>query len=201
SMTLAESVDATASDILVEENPRLCTLDNERRILRIQNEFVTYERYTTTRPFRFENCQRGALGTQASAHELGARVGLLDVDTWPMFVRFAQDASFRAEVAGRLKDIYQGAGFQFVYYDGAEDVPPPYWFNVSRAQWIVSQRLQPESLFAEGACKSHFSWHILSRGNAFDVFKPRSSKPRPAPIPRPRFRARQETLPPSILDG
>lgn len=172
SMTLAESVDATASDILVEENPRLCTLDNERRILRIQNEFVTYERYTTTRPFRFENCQRGALGTQASAHELGARVGLLDVDTWPMFVRFAQDTSIQEEVAERLKDIYQGAGFQFVYYDGAEDVPPPYWFNVSRAQWIVSQRLQPESLFAEGACKSHFSWHILSRGNAFDVFKP-----------------------------
>lgn len=172
SFTLSESIDATASEIPVEENPRLCTLDNERRILKIQNELVTYENYTTTWPFRFENCQRGALGTRASAHELSSRVGLLDVDSWPAFVRFTQNTSIQEEVAERLRDIYQKAGFQFVYYDGAEDVPPPYWFNVSRAQWIVSQRLQPEALFAEGACKSHFSWHILSRGNAFDVFKP-----------------------------
>jgi len=27
-------------------------------------------------------------------------------------------------------------------------------------------------LFSEGALKSHFSWHILTRGNAFDVFAP-----------------------------
>ena len=172
SLTLSENIPATAGEIPVEENPRLCTLDNERRILKIQNELVTYERYSTTRPFRFENCQRGALGTRAAAHELGSRVGLLDVDTWPVFVRFTQNTSIQEEVAERLRDIYQKAGFRFVYYDGAEDVPPPYWFNVSRAQWIVSERLQPEALFAEGACKSHFSWHILSRGNAFDVFKP-----------------------------
>ena len=172
SLTLSENISATAGEIPVEENPRLCTLDNERRILKIQNELVTYERYSTTQPFRFENCQRGALGTRAATHELGSRVGLLDVDTWPVFVRFTQNTSIQEEVAERLRVIYQSAGFRFVYYDGAEDVPPPYWFNVSRAQWIVSERLQPEALFAEGACKSHFSWHILSRGNAFDVFKP-----------------------------
>jgi hypothetical protein len=36
--------------------------------------------------------------------------------------------------------------------------------------------LNPAPLFAEGAFKSHFSWHILSRGNAFDVFKPEYMK-------------------------
>ena len=170
--TLSESIDATATLIPVEENPRLCTLDDARRILRIQSELITYERYTTTPPYQFENCRRGTLGTSAAAHEVGSRVGLLDVDTWPIFVRFTQDTSIQEEVAERLKSIYEEAGFQFVYYDGAEDVPPPYWYTVSRAQWIVSQRLQPQPLFAEGACKSHFSWHILTRGNAFDVFKP-----------------------------
>jgi len=172
SLTLSQGVSAEATEIPVEEDPRLCTLDAERRILRIQNELVSYERYTTTRPFRFENCQRGSLGTQAVAHESSSRVGLLDVDTWPIFVRFNQDTSIQAEVADRLKEIYEQAGFQFVYYDGAEDVSPPYWFNVANAQWVVGQRLTPEPLFAEGACKSHFSWHILTRGNAFDVFKP-----------------------------
>jgi hypothetical protein len=172
SFTLAENIDAAATVISVEENPCRCTLDDERRILRIQNELVTYERYTAAPPYRFENCKRGALGTQAAPHEMSSRVGLLDVDTWPVFVRFTQNTSIQDEVAERLRDIYEQAGFQFVYYDGAEDVPPPYWYTVSRAQWIVSQKLQPQPLFAEGACKSHFSWHILTRGNAFDVFKP-----------------------------
>ena len=170
--TLARDINAEATVIPVEENPRLCTLDDERRILKIQNELVTYERYTTTRPFQFEGCQRGALGTRSSAHELSSRVGLLDVDTWPIFVRFAQNTSIQEEVADRVKKIYEEAGFQFVYYDGAEDVSPPYWFNVAHAQWVVGQRLNPQPLFAEGACKSHFSWHLLTRGNAFDVFKP-----------------------------
>jgi hypothetical protein len=172
SFTLSQSIDAAVTEIPVEENPRLCTLDNARRILRIHSELITYERYTTTAPYCFQNCQRGALATQAAAHEVSSRVGLLDVDTWPVFVRFAQNTSIQEEVASRLKDIYEQAGFQFVYYDGAEDVPPPYWFTVSRAQWIVSQALETKPLFAEGACKSHFGWHILTRGNAFDVFKP-----------------------------
>lgn len=170
--TLSESIDDAVTTIPVEENPRLCTLDDERRVLKIQNELVSYERYTTRPPYRFENCKRGALSTQASGHELGSRAGLLDVDTWPVFVRFTQNTTIQDEMAERLKDIYERAGFQFVYYDGAEDVPPPYWYTVSRAQWTVSQKLEPQPLFAEGACKSHFSWHILTRGNAFDVFKP-----------------------------
>lgn len=170
SFTLAESLNTSATVIPVEENPRLCTLDDERRILKIQNELVSYERYTSSPPYQFEGCKRGALGTQAYSHEMSSRVGLLDVDTWPVFVRFTQNTGIQNEVAERLKDIYQQAGFEFVYFDGAEDVPPPYWYTVSRAQWIVNQKLQP--LFAEGACKSHFSWHILTRGNAFDVFKP-----------------------------
>lgn len=176
SFSLATTIDAAATVIPIEENPRLCTLDDGRRILRIQNELIVYERYTAAPPYCFENCQRGALGTQAAPHEISSRVGLLDVDTWPIFVRLTQDTNIQEEVADRLKEIYEQAGFKFVYFDGAEDVPPPYWFTVSRAQWIVNQKLKPKPLLAEGACKSHFSWHILTRGNAFDVFKPEVMK-------------------------
>jgi len=174
--TLAESVDAAATSIPIDQNPRTCTMDDKRRILKVQNELINYERYTTSPPYRFEGCERGALGTRAAAHELGALVGLLDVDTWPAFVRFTQDTNIQEEVAERLRRIYAEAGFKFVYFDGAEDVPPPYWYTVSRAQWIVHKDLDPQPLFAEGACKSHFSWHILTRGNAFDTFKPEVMK-------------------------
>ncbi len=176
SFTLSKNIDAGATEIPVEQDPQLCTMDDDRRILRIQNELITYERYSEDSPYRFENCRRGALGTQAAAHQRCSQVGLLDVDTWPVFVRFSQDTSIQSEVARRLKTIYKEAGFKFVYFDGAEDVPPPYWYTVSRAQWIVNEMLEPKPLFAEGACKSHFSWHILTRGNAFDVFKPEVMK-------------------------
>jgi hypothetical protein len=170
--TLAEPLDATSATINVEENPRLCTLEKERRILKIQNELVTYERYTPRPPFQFLDCERGALNTHAESHEEGTGIGLVDVDTLPIYIRFTQNTSIQKEVAERVGKIYHDAGFKFVYFDGAEDTPTPFWYTVSRAQWIVWQELDPKPLFSEGACKSHFSWHILTRGNAFDVFNP-----------------------------
>jgi hypothetical protein len=170
--TLAEPLDAAATTITVEENPRLATLDEERRILKIQNELVSYERYTASPPYQFLDCRRGALATTPGPHEAGTILGVLDVDTWPVFVRFTQNSNIQEEVAERLARIYGEAGFRFTYFDGAEDVPPPFWFTVSWAQWQVWQKLEPKPLFSEGACKSHFSWHILTRGNAFDVFQP-----------------------------
>jgi hypothetical protein len=171
--TLRDALDSSSRTITVEENPRECTMDDERRILKIQDELISYGRYTVNPPYQFLDCQRGALGSHASSYPVGARFGLLDVDTWPIFVRLTQDTSIQEEVAQRLATIYRDGGFKFVYFDGAEDVPgPEYWYTVSRAQWLVYKKLDPEPLFAEGACKSHFSWHILTRGNAFDVFKP-----------------------------
>lgn len=170
--TLAKPVDAAAAAITVEENPRTCTLDNARRILKLGNELVEYQRYSTQPPYQFLDCRRGALKTQPDAHPVGSVAGELDVDTWPVFVRFTQNTSIQDEVAERLRKIYHDAGFKFTYFDGAEDTPMPYWFTVSRAQWRVYEKLDPKPLFSEGACKSHFSWHILTRGNAFDTFKP-----------------------------
>ena len=158
--------------IPVEENPEGCTLENERRFLKIGNELITYEQYTTTPPYRFTGCKRGALSTKIYDFEKGFKFGLLDVDTWPIFIRFDQYTSIQQEVAERLGKIYADAGFRFVYFDGAEDVNLPYWFTVSKSQLTVYNCLKPAPLFSEGAIKSHFGWHILSRGNAFDVFSP-----------------------------
>lgn len=174
--TLASPVDAQADTLTVLETPQGCTRDEGRRLLKIGKEIVSYRDYETGPRYRFIGCKRGELGTRARAHDAGTIFGLLNVDTWPRFVRFSQNTDIQEEVAQRLAKIYREAGFQFAYFDGAEDVPPPYWYTVSKAQWEVYRLLEPEPLFAEGACKSHFSWHLLNRGNAFDVFKPEIMK-------------------------
>ena len=60
--------------------------------------------------------------------------------------------------------------------DGGEDVPPPYWYNVPNAQKRVWDRLKTKPRGAESALKSHFGWHMLSRGNAFDTFYPERTR-------------------------
>ncbi|MFB3905647.1 MAG: hypothetical protein ACE15E_19550 [Acidobacteriota bacterium] len=170
--TLAEPLNEQSTTVTVEEDPRGCPAREDQRLLKIGNEIISYTEYNETRPYRFLGCQRGRLGTSSSSHTAGIKFGLLDVDEWPVFIRFDQWTSIQDEAAALLASLYNQAGFRFAYFDGAEDVHEPYWFMVSWAQWRVYRRLDPPPLFAEGACKAHFSWHILSRGNAFDNFRP-----------------------------
>ncbi|MGV8092686.1 MAG: hypothetical protein AB2L24_12590 [Mangrovibacterium sp.] len=82
-----------------------------------------------------------------------------------------QNTSLQDEIAEKIADIYD-AGFRFTYFDGSEGVNPPFGYNVPLAQYKVYRHLKPAPLFAEGAAKAHFSWHMLSGGNAFDIFSP-----------------------------
>lgn len=170
--TLADSIDSNSKVIQVEENPEGCTLEDGRRLLKLGNELISYENYTATFPYQFTGCRRGELNTKIKPEEKGFKFGLLDVDTWPLFVRFDQNTSIQEEVAERIAKIYHDAGFQFIYFDGAEDVHPPYWYHVSQSQLTVYNKLNKAPLLSEGAIKSHFSWHIITRGNAFDLFSP-----------------------------
>jgi hypothetical protein len=169
--TLARPLGFQGDTVWTEENPQGCTLDEGRRILKIGKELIGYTGYTAERPYAFTGCTRGSLNTRPAAADTGEKFGLLDVDNWPIYIRFDQNTSIQQEVAERLGRIYNSAGFRFAYFDGAEDVHEPFWYHVSKAQLQVYNCLDPAPLFAEGAFKSHFSWHILSRGNAFDVFK------------------------------
>ncbi|MCD6355324.1 MAG: hypothetical protein J7L95_07230 [Prolixibacteraceae bacterium] len=170
--TLAKNLGKNENTIAVEENPAGITLEDGRRILKIGRELVEFETYTTTPPYQFQNCKRGILNTTQVSRKAGDLIGLLDVDTWPVFVRFNQKTTIQKEVAERLAEIVKEAGFKFLYFDGAEDVPPPYWYNVSKAQLTVYNALETKPIFSEGALKSHFSWHLITRGNAFDTFAP-----------------------------
>ncbi len=174
--TLAETVNPDETTLTVLENPKGCVMEDERRILKIGKELISYEKYTTTPPYRFTGCKRGVLNTNAEKHRAGIIFGLLDVDTWPIFVRFNQNTNFQQEVAGKIGKIWKEAGFEFAYFDGAEDIPPPYWYNVAHAQLVTYDSLEPRPVWSEAACKSHFSWHMITRGNAFDPFKPEDMK-------------------------
>lgn len=175
--TLARPVDSTSTVLYIEENPEGIQMEKNRTLLQIGKELILYTGFTTTPPYQLTGCTRGVGGSVPRVYDKGERFGLLDVDDWPLFVRVDQNTGLQKEIAERLGQIYEGAGFRFVYFDGAEDVPMPYWYNVSRSQLAVYNELSPKPLYAEGALKSHYGWHILSRGNAFDIFPPERIRP------------------------
>jgi hypothetical protein len=168
--TLAAPVDAAADTIIVKEDPSGATLDKGRRILHIGKELVAYRDYTSQAPYQFNGCERGHLQTNASPHSAGDEAGLLDVDTWDVFIRMDQNTDIQDEAARRIADIYHQTGpYAMVYFDGAEDVHEPFWYHVAGSQYRVYRLLDPPPPVTESARYTHFSWHIITRSNAYDV--------------------------------
>jgi hypothetical protein len=147
-----------------------------RKVLKIGGELVSYKGYTTTPPYKFYGCVRGIDKTKPAAQPEGYMFGLLDVSEFgATSVYIDQYSDLQDEVADAIAYLWD-AGFEFFYFDGSEGVNPPFWFHVANAQWRVFSKLKPEPIFAEGAAKTHFSWHMLTGGNAFDVFRPEKLK-------------------------
>ncbi|MBD5213406.1 MAG: hypothetical protein HDS75_01110 [Bacteroidales bacterium] len=170
--TLSRPISAQADTIFVEELPENIRMEEGRRLLQLDDELIMFDSVIKDYPYAFVGCKRGYYNSAAAPHSAMSEMRHLDVDDWPLFIRLDQNTGIQREIARRLGDIYADCGFRFVYFDGAEDVPMPYWYNVSRSQLEVYNAMHPAPLFAEGAQKSHFGWHILSRGNAFDIFPP-----------------------------
>ncbi|NLN29642.1 MAG: hypothetical protein GX158_00145 [Bacteroidales bacterium] len=174
--TLARTLGKTDTTIYVEQNPQNSTMAGNRKVLKIGGELVSYRTYTTTPPYMFQGCVRGIDNTIPDARPEGFMFGLLDVSEFgATSVYIDQYSDLQDEVADYIADLWD-AGFEFIYFDGSEGVNPPFWFHVANAQWRVFSRLKPEPIFAEGAAKTHFSWHMLTGGNAFDVFPPEKLK-------------------------
>lgn len=170
--TLSEDLGKNDTVVFVEQNPEGCTMADGARVLKVGTEFISYENYTTTRPYKFTGCERGIDKTTINSRPKGELIGLVDIcEFGAASIYIDQSTSLQDEIANKIANIFD-AGFQFIYFDGSEGVNPPFGINVALAQYRVFKQLNPHPLFAEGAAKSHFSWHMLSGGNAFDIFPP-----------------------------
>lgn len=174
--TLSEDLGKSDTIVYVEQNPEGTVMAEGCRVLKVGTEFISYENYTTTPPFKFTGCTRGIDVTTVNSLPKGTMIDILDVSEFgATSIYIDQRTSLQDEVAEKIADIYN-TGFEFMYFDGSEGVNPPFGVNVALAQYRVFKRLKPAPLFTEGAAKSHFSWHMISGGNAFDVFGPEELK-------------------------
>lgn len=170
--TLAKPLGKEDTTIYVEQDTATAVMADRRRVLQFGGELITYEARTEERPYCFTGCTRGAYDTTVTEHPLGQIGGILDVSEYSGVSAYLdQNTSLADEVSQKLADAYN-CGFGFVYFDGSEGTNLPYAYHIPNAQYRVYQKLQPAPLFCEGAAKAHFSWHMLSGANAFDIFRP-----------------------------
>ena len=173
---LAADIGADADSLTLQGAPHGLRTEDGRRLVRFGAELMSYESFTAEKPWKLKGLKRGLYGTPRLAHSRGEYGRHLDVDDWYYFHRVDQSTEIQDEIAERIANIVDACGFEMIYFDGGEDVPPPYWYNVPRAQKRVWDRIRTKPRGAESALKSHFGWHMLSRGNAFDTFYPERTR-------------------------
>ena len=174
--TLARALGPNDTEVFVDENPQNAERMERARILKFGKELMSYESFTTERPYRFIGVKRGVLDTPIAAHEEGLIGGTLWICEYGgKNVYIKQDSDLQDEIAQRVGEFWK-AGMRFVYFDGSEGVCAPFGYHVANAQYRMWKRLEPQPILGEGAAKGHFSWHMLSGANAFDVFFPEEFK-------------------------
>ena len=170
--TLAKPLGLKDATIYVEQDTTDAVAREEVRVLQFGGELIRYEGFSTEYPYCFTGCTRGVYETNIVEHPVGQIGGILDVSEFGAFSCYLdQNTSLADEVAQKLADAYN-CGFCFVYFDGAEGTNTPHAYHIPNGQYRVWKKMQPQPMLAEGAAKAHFSWHMLSGGNAFDIFKP-----------------------------
>ncbi len=169
-LTLSGPVGEDDTEIYVDTPPYETELKEPCRLLRFGTELIHYESCTDSYPYCFMGCKRGYNGTKAQSHPRGCGGGVVLVSEFGGTSGYCdQNSSLQDEIAEKIAEIYN-QGFEFIYFDGSEGVNAPYDYQIPLAQYRVYKRLIPEPLYCEAAAKGHFSWHMLSGGNAFDIF-------------------------------
>lgn len=174
--TLARPLGSDDDELYVFEDPCDSPTNEPSRILRFGGELIAYEGFVADPPFRFTGIKRGAKKTLVTGHPKGEIGGILDVcEFGAQSCYIDQRTDLQDEIAEKIARLWD-CGFEFMYNDGSEGVNVPQGIHVGNAQFRVWKQLEKKPLFSEGAAKSHFSWHIQSGANAFDVFSPESFK-------------------------
>ncbi len=169
-LTLAEGISEDDTVICVDQYPYETELPENCKILRFGTELIHYDSCTDTFPYCYTGCVRGYNGTTAKPHPAGMGGGVVFISEFGGTSGYCdQNSSLQDELADKIAEIYN-QGFEFVYMDGSEGVNAPYEFQVPFAQYRVYKKFRNPPIYTEAAAKGHFSWHILSGGNAFDIF-------------------------------
>lgn len=168
SSVLTESIDAGAKSIPIESPDFFNQMENNSlKTVRIGDELIRYGRVSESAPWALLDCQRGAFGTEVTAHAAGASIAKLLDHAYKVFLT---NADLTIEMSETMADLYNDTGLRQISFDGlegnrstglgtyGESLMPYIWYNA------LEEDLK-DHLIIDASRTTHFFWHIYTRMN------------------------------------
>jgi len=173
--TLAESVDANATEITVNEstsgmNTVTGFFEHNSVILHIGDELITFGAVSQESPWRFTKVRRGAFGTKAAAHQRNTKARHLK-ECFGLLVPDPESSLFE-EIAKNHADIVNSCDFDGIYLDaidgssilrGADEC----WYWADKFVFDIQKHLKKPVGMEMSAMWHHF-WQYRTRWQAWD---------------------------------
>ncbi|HBL74772.1 MAG: hypothetical protein A2W90_15150 [Bacteroidetes bacterium GWF2_42_66] len=175
SFTLAETLTADASEIVVQESTAdISTITGffvrNSLTLRIGEELISFNAVTKTPPYKFTGCKRGVNGTKNSSHAPQDKAYHLK-EMFGLFVPGPETPLF-LEIARRTAEIVNECNFDGIYFDAIDgsdilDGPENVWYYGTKFIFEVAKHLE-RPVGMEMSAMEHHWWHYRSRWQAWD---------------------------------
>ncbi len=169
-LALAQPMDEAADRIVTTEPPVDWPVLTGTRDIRIDDELMSYTDLSLEEPFGFTGVKRAVYGTDPQAHVANVPVAHVKTDESRGIFIIDQNTDMLDEHAQDIANTYNAAGFDWIYFDGAEDVHNPRWYTTSNAMTAVIEKLNREPALVQAAAGSPFAWHLVTRVGQRDYF-------------------------------
>lgn len=138
----------------------------------IDNEIIRFESIGPEGKWdTFLGCQRGAWGTQATAHKAQTDCRHYGVDGCINGYIIDQDSPLFQETTSRLAHVFNYCDFDMVYFDGSEDVDRRrYHYYSSNAHAVPMRKFKKRPLIHMGGGRTHGLWHSFTRYGTIDQY-------------------------------
>ncbi|MBN9691155.1 MAG: hypothetical protein J0M24_13035 [Verrucomicrobia bacterium] len=166
SADLKADLTADTTEIEVSE-PSYFQKASALNTVRIGSELIRFKSVSSAAPWKLAGCQRGAWGTQASAHSAGVPVArLLDHD----YKVFLADADLSVEIARNIARFCNETGAGQLSFDGLEGNWASGYGQYGRTLFTDAwyRALDPErqgTVINDASNPGHYNWHINTRMN------------------------------------
>ena len=165
---ITAGIPATATEIPIA-SPRFFNqfTNNNLRTVQLGEELIRYGGVSDSEPWVLTDCQRGAFGTAATAHDAGETARMLADHAYKVFLT---GPALGREMAGKLAELFNYCGLHQISFDGIEGNRSTGMGNYGEilyANWwygALSDEVRSH-LIIDASRTSHYFWHIYSRMN------------------------------------
>jgi hypothetical protein len=170
-VTLEGDVDSQADFLPTAEAPSAFPAEDggyegDGTVLQIGEELIQYAERSLESPYGFRGCQRGYLGTRASAHQRGdAAAHLVRAYGYHMF---DMDTTLLDEVTTNFARVANACDVDMLYFDGSERLQGDHWYYNAKLHKAYYDKLNNKDVLLQASSFSHYSWHLLARSASAD---------------------------------